>query len=370
MIGMGELTTISHLYRITLSRWWRTAGSGILVIVVAAGSQSIEASVSAANESLGLVSGENGARGTDQPELESARKCIDNDNAPCAMTALAGLHDPAIAKTPAYLDLKAQALALEHQQAEALIAVQNAIQIDPMQPHYLITQGRIYLRFGNISDGIESFLKAAKLDPQSPEPLYFLGTSFFLLAEHTQTPEYYSRAERHFQLAFQLSPDFHRAEFMLGVIDAMHSRFGEAATHLQQAIRLDPENPYYHLHYGILLKQQVDNPAALNEMKVSQKLNPSYALTYYELGTVYQRLQDYGKAKSELEHAVALNPNLSIAYFHLAAVYSRMGLPNQSKAAIDKFKLTKALQEKDNLDPAASAVYSEESQDSQENSKP
>jgi tetratricopeptide (TPR) repeat protein len=367
---MGELTTISHLYRIALSRWWSITGSGILVIVLAAGSQGIQAFPSAANETLGLVSGENGARGTDLPELESARKCLEHDNALCAMTALAGLHDPAIAKTPTYLDLKAQALALEHRQAEALIAIQNAIQIDPTQLHYLITQGRIYLRFGNITEGIESFLKAEKLEPQSPEPLYFLGTSFFLLAEHTQTPEYYSRAERHFQLALQLSPDFHRAEFMLGVIDAMHSRLGEARTHLQQAIRLDPGNPYYHLHYGILLKQEVDNPDALSEMKVSQKLNPSYALTYYELGTVYQKLGDYGKAKSELEHAVALNPNLSVAYYHLGNVYSRMGLPNESKAAVENFKRTKALQEKDNLDPAAAAVYSEEARDARGNSKP
>ena len=85
---------------------------------------------------------------------------------------------------------------------------------------------------------------------------------------------------------------------------------------------------------------------------------------------MYQRLEDYGSAKSELEEAVALNPNLSVAYYHLGHVYSRLGLPNHSRAAIEKYKLTKALQDKDNLDPAASAIYSQESEDSRENSSP
>jgi tetratricopeptide (TPR) repeat protein len=87
------------------------------------------------------------------------------------------------------------------------------------------------------------------------------------------------------------------------------------------------------------------------------------------LGTVYQQLADYGNAKNQLENAVALNPNLSVAYYHLGAVYSRMGLTNESKAAYEKFRLTRNLQEEENLDPAASAVVSEESQAPRANSR-
>jgi tetratricopeptide (TPR) repeat protein len=371
MFAVGEFTTIlSRCYRIELSRLASITGKGIFVTMVIVGVQGISACTAARLETPVLAATESGHNAPDEPELGAAQECLGHENGPCALAALASLRNTAVAKTSAYLELKAEALALEHRQAEALTTIQSAIQADPSQPHSLITQGRIYLRFDNATDAIESFLKAAKLEPQSPDPLYFLGTTFFLLAEHTQSSDYYGRAERHFQLALQVSPDYHRAEFMLGVIDAMQSRLDEARTHLQQAIRLDPGNPYYHLHYGILLKQEVDNRDALIEMKTSQKLNPSYALTHYELGTVYQRLEDYGSAKSELEEAVALNPNLSVAYYHLGHVYSRLGLPNQSRAAIEKYKLTKALQDKENLDPAASAIYSQESKDSQENSSP
>ena len=98
---------------------------------------------------------------------------------------------------------------------------------------------------------------------------------FFLLGENTHKPEDYSRAEHHFRLALAVSPDYSRAEFMLGVIDAIQSKFDESRMHLQQALRLEPSNPYYHLHYGILLNFEGKDLDALEEMKKSAKLNPS-----------------------------------------------------------------------------------------------
>ena len=244
MFAVGEFTTIlSRCYRIELSRLASITGKGIFVTMVIVGVQGISACTAARLETPVLAATESGHNAPDEPELGAAQECLGHENGPCALAALAGLRNTAVAKTAAYLEMKAEALALEHRQAEALTTIQSAIQADPSQPHSLITQGRIYLRFGNATDAIESFLKAAKLEPQSPDPLYFLGTTFFLLAEHTQSSDYYGRAERHFQLALQVSPDYHRAEFMLGVIDAMHSRLDEARTHLQQAIRLDPGNP-------------------------------------------------------------------------------------------------------------------------------
>ncbi len=372
-MATADFTVISSVYQqVAPRRLWSIARRGVFLITVAAAFQSIPVCAWAAYaiEYPAQTSGDAGVSLPAEPELEPVRECLERDKASCAMAALARLQDSPIAKTPAYLDLKAQALALEHQKAEAFTAIQSAIQANPSQPRYLITQGRIYLRFGDAIDAIECFLKAAKLEPQSPEPLYFLGTSFFLLGERNHSPDYYDRAEHHFQLALQVSRDYHRAEFMLGVIDAIQSHFDQAQTHLQQALRLQPSNPYYHLHYGILLKHEGENSGALNELKTAQKLNPSYALTHFELGTVYQQLADYGNAKNQLESAVALNPNLSVAYYHLGAVYSRMGLTNESKAAYKKFRLTKTRQEEENLDPAASAVVSDESQAPQANSGP
>ena len=64
----------------------------------------------------------------------------------------------------------------------------------------------------------------------------------------TQSPDYYHRAEQHFQLALQVSPDYHRAEFMLGVIDAMQSRLDEARTRNKR---------YEHVHEQMLIAKKL-----------------------------------------------------------------------------------------------------------------
>src|SRR5262249_43289162 len=148
--------------------------------------------------------------------------------------------------------------------------------------------------------------------------------------------------EQNLKAALDLSPDYDRAEFMLGAIEAMQSRFSEGKKLLQQAIRMKPANPYYHLHYGILLKRLGDNAAAMNEMNLAERLNASYALTHYELGTLYEKLGDYPQARNQLESAVDLNPQFSAAYYHLRGVYHHLGLPDQSKRAYDQFRLAQA----------------------------
>jgi tetratricopeptide (TPR) repeat protein len=288
------------------------------------------------------------------------QQCLERNDAACAGAALSAISDPKVLRTTDYLELKAQALALEHRKPEAMTAIYAAIEGNPSNPHYLITQGRIHASFNEPLEATTSFLKAAELEPNSPEPFYFLGTTFFLLAERYKSPDYFSRAERNFRAALEASRDYHRAEFMLGVINAVLSRVGEARTHLQRAIQMDPSNPYYHLHYGILLKHEGDNHGALGEMMTAEEENPSYALTHFELGTVYEKLGDYAQATKQLEAALKLNPGLSAAYYHLGAVYAHVGRGEESKAAYARFLVEKEHSDQPNPDPVASAISEEE----------
>jgi Tfp pilus assembly protein PilF len=66
--------------------------------------------------------------------------------------------------------------------------------------------------------------------------------------------EYYDRGARHFKVALELDPNCHKAEFMLGVVDAMENHLNNAKEHFESALKMSPQNPYYLVHYGILLK--------------------------------------------------------------------------------------------------------------------
>jgi tetratricopeptide (TPR) repeat protein len=314
---------------------------------------------SQSENTVGRASGFNTNEALDAPMVE-LRLCLKQENAPCANAALAAIHDPSILQSSEYLTLKAQTMALDHQKSQALAAIKSAIERDPAQSQSLISQGRIYDKFGDQLSAIESYLKAAKLEPRSPEPFYCLGISFFLLGERFKSPEYYERAERHFKSALELSPDYDRAEFMLGVVEVMRSRLNEAQACLRKAIQMNSSSPYYHLHYGILLRRLGDTQGALEEMRLAEKINPSYALTHLELGTLYEKLQEYPEAKKQLEAAVRLDPHLPTAYYHLRTVYLHLGLPDESKKAYEQFKLTKAYAEGEVSDPTATAISSGE----------
>ena len=292
----------------------------------------------------------------DHDLLADLRLCLARENAACANAALAAIHDPPVERASEYLELKSQTQALRRRETDALAAIQSAIKANPAQPSHLIAQGRIYEKFGDHMAAMESFLKAAQLEPESPEPLYFLGMSFFLLAERFHSPDYYNRAEKNFKSALELSPDYDRAEFMLGVIDVMQSHLNEAQTYLHKTIQMKPSNPYYHLQYGILLMRLDDNRGALDEMLLAEKLSPSYALTHFELGSLYEKLGDYPHARKQLEMAVNLDPHLSSAYYHLRDVYHHLGLPDESKKAYDQFRLTQAPEGAEGSDPAALAI--------------
>ena len=189
MFAVGEFTTIlSRCYRIELSRLGSITGRGIFVTMVIVGVQGISACTAAGLETPVPAATESGHNAPDKPELGAAQDCLGHENGPCALAALAGLRNTPVAKTAAYLELKAEALALEHRQAEALTTIQSAIQADPSHPHSLITQGRIYLRFGNATDAIESFLKAAKLEPQSPTRSISWGRLFSFLPNTPNHP--------------------------------------------------------------------------------------------------------------------------------------------------------------------------------------
>ncbi len=285
------------------------------------------------------------------PGLETLRRCLQSNDPKCAESALARIRDPGITGSSEYLDLEAQALALQKKKTEALAAIQRAIQKSPNEARYLLTQGKIYQKFGDQIPAIRSFLQAGEVEPASPEPLYYLGMSFFVLGEYYNSDEYYNRAEPHFKAALERDPQADRAEFMLGVIDVMRNRLTQAKPHFQKAIQMNELNADYHLQYGILLRRLVDFTEALAEMRVAEKLNPAYALVHLNLGSLEQEMGNYREAKEQLEAAVRLNPRLAEAYYGLGGVYHHLGLEAMSKEAYHRFEVEKAHQQEEDSAP-------------------
>jgi tetratricopeptide (TPR) repeat protein len=289
-------------------------------------------------------------------ELDPLRNCVARADRKCAIEAFSKLQDSKFKDDPEYLDLSAQVMSLERKNAEALAAVDRAIKMEPTRADYLMTQGQIYQRSHDQIDAIQSFLQAAKLRSGWVEPAYSLGMSFFILGNEGNNIEYYDRGVRHFQLALELDPNCHKAEFMLGIIEALEDRLEKGKEHIEHALRMSPQNAYYHLHYGILLSRMGDSEGALREMKLAEELDHFNPLTYLNLGLVEARLQNYAEARNRLETAVQLDSNLSRAYYWLGGVYRHLGLSELSRAAYKKFQLAKGREQQEEADPVEAAL--------------
>jgi tetratricopeptide (TPR) repeat protein len=257
------------------------------------------------------------------------------------------------------LEREADSLTSHQKYAEALAAINHAIEADSRQPRYFISRGELYQKLGDQPSAIQSFLEAQNLGDRSPQTLYSIGMSFFALGYHDGLKEDYERAARHFRLAVQSESQFDRAEFMLGVIDAIGSLLPDAKRHFEKALLLSPENAYYHLHYGVVLNRLGDDRGALEQFQAANKLLASYAPTHFNLGKAYAHLGRYAEARTELETAVKINPNLSAAYYSLGGVYRHLGLEGMSREALKSFQ--KAKQQTIEDDPLEAAISEPES---------
>ena len=286
------------------------------------------------------------------PVLEPLYRCVERSDSSCANKALAQIHGP-IRNSPDYLALEARAFALERRKDEAFAAINRALEKDPRQYRYLMTQGQIYQSFNDQASAIRSFLLADQARPHSTKTFYFLGMSFFFLEE-------YPRAEKHFLEAIGLDPKNHRATFMLGVSKMITFKLTEAKGYFEQALKLQPDNPFYHLHYGILLSRMGDTSPAIEQVRTAERLDPSYALTHYSLGHLYKESGDYQAAKEELEIAIRSRPGLAEAYYQLGFVYQHLGMGEDSRKAFEEFQKVVTEEKRKWWDPIESNVLRHE----------
>jgi tetratricopeptide (TPR) repeat protein len=292
---------------------------------------------------------------TNAPVMQQLRACLRDEDARCASDTLNKIDETRFESDANYLNLKAEALILLHQDKPALAAIQRAIEIDPHRADLFITRGRIDQRVGMQAAAIKSFLDAEQMQPGAEAPVYYAGMSFFMLGYDNNDNAYYDRAARHFKTAIELNPHDDRAAFMLGVVDSIEFKLPEAQKNLAQALKMNPRNPYYHLHYGMLLSRMGRLAEGRREMKLAETLDSSYPNTYLRLGDLDAQMGRYAEARTQLETAVHLDPHLSSAYYTLGQVDYRLGLRAESRSALHRFQETKSEEEKA-TDPIGASI--------------
>jgi tetratricopeptide (TPR) repeat protein len=157
----------------------------------------------------------------------------------------------------------------ERQPTPALVALREAVRINPAEPRYHDSLGLLLLNLGQIDQALEHLRRALELDPRFADGHFHLGVA---LAETRR----WSDAVKSYTTAIGLPtltvPDL--AHSSLGMAFYNLKRYREAETALRYAISLNPELQAAYYHLGLVLVGDNRKDEAKSVFREARKLGP------------------------------------------------------------------------------------------------
>ncbi|MGH9778396.1 MAG: tetratricopeptide repeat protein [Candidatus Acidiferrales bacterium] len=174
--------------------------------------------------------------------------------------------------------------------------------------------------------------RALTLNPQAGEVYASLG----------QLYDYewnWEQAERHFQRAVELGPNYATGHQWYAEHLALMGRTEEALREARLARELDPLSPATHWVVGAVLYYGRRQEEALRELESTAMLFPDAPLSYLHLGLAYVQAQQYDRAISTLgkgRELVSDDPELAALQ---AYAYGKAGRRKQARGILRELKL-------------------------------
>ena len=241
---------------------------------------------------------------------------------------------------------------------EATEAYHNALRLKPDCKEAHLGLGNLYWAQNNISEAIDEFKAALKIDnnyieaqtnlaeisndvdtlqkisADNPQALYYLGRRAFkknnfaeaeqyfadadsltaddeiksLLAESLLAQEKKEAAQEKFYQALQLNPYNLSALLNLADLETEQRNFREAEKFYKKAIELFPDNLRAHTNYANMLCANKRTLEALEEYRSAVILSPQTPEISYNLSLILKSLEEYEQALDLMFHAFYLSP--------------------------------------------------------------
>ena len=182
--------------------------------------------------------------------------------------------------------------------------LEKAVQLDPNSFEAIAALGQIEVARGSVDEGIARYRQALL---QNPQELRF----YVLLGILLESKGEWQEAERIYQRALQLQPDYAPAANNLAYLMVQHGENVDVALGLAQAARRAlPDSPNVADTLGWIYCQKGVYGLAIDLLEEAVKGTPTDATLQYHLGLAYQRNKDLERARLHLERALQLAPDL------------------------------------------------------------
>lgn len=159
--------------------------------------------------------------------------------------------------------------------------------------------------------------------------LTLVGSSF---AEKGQI----KKAERCFEKAVTLNPDFSLAHQSYGRCLHLLGKKKMAEIQFKQALRLDPKDASTHAFFAILLQNLKRLPETLTHLKQALELEPENSNFHALLGMALMEGDTLDEAKNEFNKAIDLNPSNSLARYHYGRLLARISRWSEAEIQFEK----------------------------------
>ena len=163
---------------------------------------------------------------------------------------------------------------------------------------------------GKFDESVLSYQAAIKLQPNTPDLYYNLGSAYSNINQLTEAADA-------FKHAIQLNPSFFEAHGNLGTIYQRLGLLDEAIASYQAGLTVNPQDARGHFNLGTALRDKGNLPAAIESYKQAIALFPNYTDAYNNLGETLRDYGDMDAAVKNYQEALSRNPDHPNANYNM-----------------------------------------------------
>jgi len=196
----------------------------------------------------------------------------------------------------------------ENQTQLAFVEFQKSIEDNPKDKDTYYGLGHVYFMQGRYPEAADAFLKAIKLEPDFSEAHNYLGTVYERMDEIDKAIAEYNKAIENPQY---VTPQF--ARHNLGMIYLTAGNYKQAEKEFQDAIRVAPDYALAYNGLGQAYYRDGKYEEAKQAFDGALKIVPDYPEVHFYLGQIYFKTGSNLQAKQEFESVIRLAPKTELA---------------------------------------------------------
>ncbi|MFA5239348.1 MAG: tetratricopeptide repeat protein [Phycisphaerae bacterium] len=197
---------------------------------------------------------------------------------------------------------------------QAVLALERAVEINPLLAESRINLGNIYLKKDRIADAIREYEEALEIDPGNATTYNNLGNAY------TKKGRLYEAAAQ-YTYSIKLDPNFTEAYRNLANVYCEQEKFAQAVSQLKQAVMLAPLDPNLYKQLGDVFSRMGEYGKAILQYTKAIDIKRNFAEAYYGLALCYNKLDLTDDEIQTYEKALAVKPDMAAALVGLGNVY-------------------------------------------------